>query len=65
MTVDTWIELAWKKPQRISWIQITFDAGFERELTLTASASETAKTVRGSQPETIRDYTVELLNGAA
>lgn len=63
LTPDTWIELAWKKPRRISWVQITFDSGFERELTLTASASKTAKMVRGPQPETIRDYTVELLKG--
>ncbi|HPA19139.1 MAG TPA: FAD-dependent oxidoreductase [Verrucomicrobiae bacterium] len=63
LTGDTWIELAWKKPQRIGWVQITFDTGFERELTLTASAAKTAKMIRGPQPETIRDYTVELIRG--
>lgn len=60
---DTWISLSWKEPQPISRVQITFDTGFERELTLTASGAKTAKMVRGPQPETIRDYTIELLKG--
>jgi len=62
-TGDAWIDLAWKTPQHISRVQITFDTGFERELTLTPSASKTAKMVRGPQPETIRDYTLELFKG--
>jgi hypothetical protein len=53
-----WIELAWAKPQKISRVQITFDSGFQRELTLTASDSHTRGTVRAAQPETVRDYEV-------
>jgi hypothetical protein len=34
-----WIELAWDRPRRIREIQITFDSGFRRELTLSAAAT--------------------------
>jgi hypothetical protein len=59
MTADgAWIELAWEKPQRIRRIQITFDSGLQRELTLSASDSVTRGTVRAAQPETVRDYAI-------
>ncbi len=51
-----WIELRWDAPRRISRVQITFDSGFHRELTLSASDSVTKRMVRGPQPETVRDY---------
>jgi hypothetical protein len=53
-----WLELAWDAPQRISEVQITFDTGFERELTLTASNPINNGIVRAPQPETVRDYTI-------
>ncbi|HOB99302.1 MAG TPA: FAD-dependent oxidoreductase [Verrucomicrobiota bacterium] len=53
-----WIELAWAKPQQIRELQITFDTGFHRELTLSASAHVSRQIVRGPQPETVRDYAV-------
>jgi hypothetical protein len=56
-----WLELAWPKPQKIRRVQITFDTGFHRELTLTSSDSHNAKMVRAPQPETVRDYTVEAV----
>jgi hypothetical protein len=55
-----WLELAWDKPQRLSEVQLTFDSGFHRELTLSASNNTTAGMVRGPQPETIRDYEVRV-----
>ena len=55
---DAWIELRWDQPQRIRRVQLTFDSGFQRELTLTASDSHTRGTVRAPQPETVRDYSV-------
>ena len=54
----SWLELAWNEPQRISQVQLTFDSGFQRELTLSASNAATDGTVRAPQPETIRDYEV-------
>jgi len=53
-----WIELAWDKPQKISLVQITFDTGFHRQLTLSSSDSVNATVIRAPQPETVRDYEV-------
>lgn len=54
-----WIDLSWKEPQTLREVQITFDTGFHRPLTLTHQDSYNARMVRGPQPETVRDY--ELL----
>jgi len=40
-------------------VQITFDSGFHRELTLTHQDSLNKRMIRAPQPETVRDY--ELL----
>lgn len=54
-----WIELRWPQPVRISEVQITFDTGFQRELTLTSSESANKGIIRAPQPETVRDYVLE------
>jgi hypothetical protein len=56
-----WIELAWPKPQRLRSVVLKFDSGFQRELTLTASDSHTRAIIRAPQPETVRDYMVEVV----
>ena len=53
-----WLALAWDEPKRIGSIQLTFDTGFQRELTLSSSDSVTAEMVRAPQPETVRDYEI-------
>jgi hypothetical protein len=53
------IELQWKTPQTLRRIQITFDTGFQRQLTLSQQDSINASVIRAPQPETVRDY--ELL----
>jgi hypothetical protein len=53
-----WLELAWDKPQKVSLVQITFDSGFQRELTLTSADGHNKGMIRAPQPETIRDYTI-------
>ena len=61
MTGDgPWVVLAWEEPQRLSQVQITFDSGFHRELTLSASDGVTRRVIRGPQPETVRDYEIEV-----
>ena len=55
-----WIELKWSKPQRIRQVQITFDTGFRRQLTLSAQNSVNTSLKRAAQPETVKDY---LLTG--
>lgn len=59
---DTWIQLAWPKPATIREVQLTFDTGFERQLTLSASDSVTKTMIRAPQPETVKDYAIELLD---
>jgi hypothetical protein len=53
-----WIELAWERPQTVRRVQITFDSGFHRELTLSSSNEISNGIIRGPQPETVRDYTL-------
>jgi hypothetical protein len=55
-----WIELGWDTARRLGHVQITFDTGFHRELTLTSSDEHNAHIVRAPQPETVRDYTVSV-----
>ena len=61
---DAWIELGWDAPQRLREVQLTFDSGFQRELTLSGSDGVTARTVRGPQPETVRDYRLSARTAA-
>ena len=53
-----WLELKWDTPQRVSEIQITFDSGFHRELTLSEQTNRQKKMILGPQPETVKEYTV-------
>ncbi len=59
---EAWIELAWLEPVRISRVQMTFDTGFQRPLTLTAQDSFNARMIRGPQPETVRDYELSCVD---
>lgn len=58
-----WLELSWDKPQKIGRIQITFDSGFQRALTLTSQNSYNKRMIRGPQPETIKDYEILATDG--
>ncbi|MBC7366454.1 MAG: FAD-dependent oxidoreductase [Undibacterium sp.] len=60
--LPAWLELAWPAPRAITEIHLIFDSGFQRELILSASDATTSKTIRGPQPELVRDYEV-LLDG--
>ncbi len=53
-----WVELRWEKPQRVREVQLTFDSGFKRQLTLSAQESQQVNLLRAAQPETVKDYTV-------
>ncbi len=56
-----WLQLAWPQAVTLSEVRLTFDTGFARPLTLTMSDHHTARTIRGPQPETVRDYALEAL----
>ena len=51
-----WLQLEWKEPRALSHVQLTFNSGFERVLTMTQQDDFNAKMIRTAQPETIRDY---------
>jgi FAD dependent oxidoreductase/F5/8 type C domain len=53
-----WLELAWEKPETIRQVQLTFDTGFQRELTLSSSAAANVDIIRAPQPETVKKYTL-------
>jgi hypothetical protein len=58
-----WIELRWERPQAIREVQITFDSGFQRELTLSSQDFVNRGIIRAPQPETVKDYRL-LADGA-
>jgi hypothetical protein len=60
-----WIELAWQQAQTVGWVQLTFDTGFQRELTLTSNDRMTRTIVRAPQPETVRDYELQVRRAGA
>src|SRR5262249_34006115 len=56
--LPAWIELRWPQPQRIRTVEIRFDSGFKRQLTLSAQESQNVNLLRAPQPETVRDYRI-------
>ncbi|MBI4908912.1 MAG: FAD-dependent oxidoreductase [Acidobacteria bacterium] len=54
--LPAWIELRWPAAVAIREIDLIFDTGFERELTLSMSDAYTAKMIRAPQPETVSHY---------
>ncbi len=62
--LPAWLELRWGRPIRPIEVQLVFDTGMHRLLTLTHSDAYAARMTWGRpQPETIRDYTLEGLAG--
>ncbi len=60
------IEFRWPKPVQIGEIQLVFDTGMHRVLTLSHSDDYVAMMDWGrAQPETVRDYVVEGIRGGA
>jgi len=59
---EPWIELQWKKSQKIGSVECTFDTGLNRFLRLSGQASVMKNQVRGYQPETVSDFKVEFKN---
>ena len=64
--LPAWLELRWNEPIRPAEVQLVFDTGMHRVLTLTHSDGYAACMKWGMpQPETVRDYTLEgLVDGA-
>lgn len=59
---DAWIQLKWDNSVKINNIQITFDTGLHRYLRISSEDKVHNKQKRGVQPETIANYTIELIS---
>lgn len=64
--LPAWLEIRWASPVRVREIQLVFDTGLHRHLTLSQADGYTA-TMQWGQPqaETVRDYRVEWHDGTA
>ena len=60
-----WLELRFDKPRRVREVHLVFDTGLHRPLSLTHSDAFNARMIRAAQPETVRDYQVQLIDGSA
>ncbi|MCS3918087.1 hypothetical protein M2350_000484 [Candidatus Fervidibacter sacchari] len=58
-----WLELHFREPKRIREVHLTFDTGLNRALTLTHEDGFHRRMVWGPQPETVRDYELQVLYG--
>ncbi len=57
--LPAWLELRWPEPVELGEIQLVFDTGLHRLLTLSMADGYTQKMLWGRpQPETVRDYTL-------
>ena len=59
-----WLLLSWKEPVTLRHVQLSFDTGFQRVLTLSHQDDYNAKMIRGPQPETVKDYELLAVDGA-
>lgn len=58
---EAWIELRWPEPVALKRIELVFDTGLHRHLTLSQSDAYSAKMCWGSgQPEAVKHYEVQL-----
>ena len=57
------LSLTWSKPQTISLVELTLDTGLHRELRLSMSELIANRSIRGPQPETLRDFNLRLYQG--
>lgn len=59
--LPVWIQLEWDRPVTIGEVQLVFDTGQHRHLTLSHHDGYTQRMQWGrAQPETVRDYSVEF-----
>ncbi len=63
--LPAWIQFDWDSPQAINEVQIVFDTGLHRHLTLSHHDGYASRMQWGiPQPETVRDYVIEAYDGA-
>jgi hypothetical protein len=63
--LPAWIELRWAEPLTVREVQLVFDTGMDRLLTLSQADGYTRRMLWGqAQPETVRDYFIEVESAA-
>ena len=63
--LPTTLLLEWETPIKVNVVQLIFDTGLHRHLTLSHHDGYTAKMQWGTpQPETVRDYQIEVNDGS-
>lgn len=60
---EQFIQLEWDSPKTLKTVELTFDTGLNRHLRLSGENGTMKNQVRGPQPETISDYTLEYYLG--
>jgi len=58
-----WIELRFSELKRLREVHLVFDTGLNRRMTLSYNERLKKQIIRGPQPETVRDYEVQVLSG--
>ena len=59
-----WLKLEWRSAVVVSAVQLVFDTGLHRHLTLSHHDGYTSRMLWGQpQPETVRDYVIESFDG--
>lgn len=59
--LPAWLELNWEVPQTVSELELVFDTGLHRHLTLSQSKAYADQMIWGTgQPELVRDFRVEI-----
>ncbi len=62
--LPAWIEFSWNQPVTIQLIELVFDTGMHRLMTLSMADGYTSRMVWGRpQPETVSDYSIEVQVG--
>lgn len=61
---EPWIELKWNMRVKINQIQLVFDTGLHRFLRISPEDNVYSDQIRGPQPETISDYTIDAKIGS-
>ncbi len=63
--LPAWIELRWPNPVEVGEVQLIFDTGQHRFLTLSQADGYTRRMHWGApQPETVSDYRIEIETGS-
>ena len=57
--LPAWLEFRWEAPITFSRIDLTFDSGLQRHLTLTHSDDYLQEMIWSRQPETVKDFCIE------